>query len=117
MRGSGGRTRYRDSLRGHPKRMAGNPRAQKPAIRPAVDRTGSDVATSDPRRHGPTKSGQAVNRPKSKSATAVAVASVTSSSKSTLAKKNRKHLEAFLPEQRHMFGEERVFLPCPVSPR
>jgi hypothetical protein len=31
--------------------------------------------------------------------------------------RRRKHLEAFIPEQRHMFGEERLFLPCPGSPR
>lgn len=28
-------------------------------------------------------------------------------------KPHRKRLEAFMPQQRHMFCEERIFLPCP----
>jgi hypothetical protein len=27
--------------------------------------------------------------------------------------RRRKRLEAFIPVQRHLYGEERVFLPCP----
>ncbi len=27
----------------------------------------------------------------------------------------RKRLEAFVPLQRHLYGEEKVFLPCPQS--
>ena len=33
------------------------------------------------------------------------------------AKKTRKHLEVFVPQQRHFFGDERVMLPCPGAPR
>ncbi|MBZ5702134.1 MAG: hypothetical protein LAN84_09825 [Acidobacteriia bacterium] len=58
-----------------------------------------------------------LNPPEGTLATAVAVASNTSSKKSTPAKKKRKHLETYVPLQRHMYGEERVFLPCPGSPR
>ncbi len=110
MRTGGGRTKSRGSLRGHPKGRAERPRAQQPAGKPAADRAGSGAPTSDPRR-------PAVNRPKAKPATAVAVALSTSSPKSTPAKKKHHKLEAFVPLQRHLYGEERVFLPCPGSTR
>lgn len=111
MRGGGGRTRSRGSLRGHPKRGAGEERAQKP--RPGRGRSGSgaDAKSAPDRRLAD------VNPPKGIPATGVAVALNTSSKKSTPAKKKRKHLEAYVPLQRHMYGEERIFLPCPGSPR
>jgi hypothetical protein len=109
MRNSGGRTKSRGSLRGHPKGRAKRTRALHPAGKPAADSVRSGAAASDLRR-------PAVNRPKSKAATVASVALNTSSLKST-PKKKRYRLEAFVPLQRHLYGEEKVFLPCPESSR
>lgn len=114
MRGSGGRTKSRGSLRGKRNQSA------KPNDRRL--RSGSGASTPDSRR-------SAANRPKSNSgaATGVSVASGTSLRKSQVrdAKKSkaapakkRRHLERFVPEQRHLFGSDRaVKLPCPETPR
>jgi hypothetical protein len=107
MRGSGGRTRSTGSLRGDRKKPGGKA-AAKGARRL---RSGSGAPTSDPRR-------SAVNRPKSNTATVAAVALSTSSRKSTPKKRPRRHLDRFVPEQRHLFGDDRaVKLPCPGSKR
>ena len=110
MRAGGGRTTSRGSLRGHPKGRAGKPRAQKPALKPAADAARSGAGASDPRR-------PAASSPKRKAdpAKAVQVALSTSSPKSTPAKKKHHKLEAFVPLQRHLYGEERVFLPCTLG--
>jgi len=109
MRAGGGRTKSRSSLRGHPKGRAEKPRAQHPALKPATDRAGSGSKGPDPRR-------PAVNRPRAKKATAVAVA-LSTSAKHCIPPKKKKHhrLEAFVPLQRHLYGEEKVYLPCPGS--
>jgi hypothetical protein len=101
MRIGGGRTSSRGSLRGDRKSQG------KATSKPRRLRSGSGAPTSDPRR-------SAVNRPKSKAATVASVALNTSSLKSTPKKKYHR-LEAFVPVQRHLYGEERVFLPCPGS--
>jgi len=114
MRAGGGRTRSWGSLRGHPKRKAGKPRNNSGRAG-AADRAGSVRKGTDPRRPVPAKPEQAVKRPKSASATAVAVAYGTSAVNFTPRKKSRQRLETFVPLQRHLYGDERVFLPCPGS--
>jgi len=107
MRGSGGRTASGGSLRGERK---GKRREEKKRLR-----SGSGGAKPSPASPGPR---DAVNRRTNPaSATAVAVAYGTSKTHSTPAKKTRKHLEVYLPLQRHLYGEERIFLPCPGSRR
>jgi hypothetical protein len=109
MRGGGGRTRSRGSLRGERKRAEKETAAK--GTRRLRSGSGADRTSAPGRRL------TGLNPPKGIPATGVAVASVTSSKKSTPAKKKRKHLEAFVPVQRHPYGEERIFLPCPGSPR
>jgi hypothetical protein len=57
---------------------------------------------------------RAVRKPAAKAAS---VALVTSAKKSKRGNpKKRRHLERFVPEQRHLFGDDRaVKLPCPGS--
>ena len=107
MRAGGGRTTSRGSLRGHPKGRARKPRAPKPALKPAAERGGSGSKAPGPRR-------PSVNR---RAAKAVQAALNTSLPKSTPAKKKHHRLEAFVPLQRHLYGEDQVFLPCPQSQR
>ena len=109
MRGSGGRTKSSGSLRGERKKAEKETAAK--GTRRLRSRSGADAKPAPDRRLAD------LNPPKGIPATAVAVALVTSSKKSTPAKKKRKHLETYVPLQRHMYGEERIFLPCPGSPR
>lgn len=108
MRNSGGRTKSRGSLSGNHEGRTEAPRAQQPVKNPGADSARSAAGASDLRR-------PAINSPKRKAATAVAVALSTSLFKSTPKKKSRKHLEVFVPLQRHLYGDERVILPCPGS--
>jgi hypothetical protein len=103
MRGSGGRTRSTGSLRGDRKKPGGKA-AAKGARRL---RSGSGAPTSDPRRRAASRAAAKV----------ASVALSTSSLKSTSPKKKHHRLETFVPLQRHLYGEERVFLPCPGSAR
>jgi hypothetical protein len=102
MRGSGGRTRAGGSLRGRRER-------KKCAAKRARLRSGSGGAR--PSQAAPAPRRSAAKNPAAK---AVAVALSTFSLRATPKKKHHR-LEAFVPLQRHLYGDERVFLPCPGS--
>lgn len=112
MRGGGGRTKSRGSLRGKRKQSAkSNDRRL---------RSGSGATTPGSR--------SSVVSPQVQGASTVgAVASSTSSQndKATVQRKSkpakakkRRHLERFVPEQRHLYGGDQVVkLPCPETKR
>ncbi len=106
MRNGGGRTKSRGSLRAERKRSAKSVASRL--------RSGSGAATPDSRRAA------GISPRKDLRATAEGVASVVTSAKKSNArvKARRKHLERYVPEQRHLFGSDRaVKLPCPETPR
>ncbi len=105
MRTGGGRTSSRGSLRGE-RKTSGRKAAAVGTGRRL--RSGSGAPKPDPRR-------LAISRPKANEATAVELALNASSAKSTPTKKKHQRLEAFVPLQRHLYGEEKIFLPCPQS--
>ncbi len=105
MRNSGGRTKFKGSLRGDRKkapREAGAKGARRL-------RSGSGAPTSGPRR-------SAVNRPKPASPISYDAPCAPFVLRTPRQKKHHR-LETFVPLQRHLYGEERVFLPCPGSRR
>lgn len=115
MRSGGGRTTSRGSLRG---KHEGKARSGK------VSRLRSG---SGAREEVPSRRARAVSATSRAVAKMGEAASVTSSpkNKSAIAKKSnaavkprRKHLERYVPEQRHLFGSDRVVkLPCPETKR
>lgn len=118
MRSGGGRTTSRGSLRS---KHEGKARS----VKGSRLRSGSGAKGEGQSRRA--RGVSAVSPHKKGASTAVAVASVSSSpkNKSAIAKKSnaavkprRKRLERYVPEQRHLFGSDRVVkLPCPETKR
>ncbi|GEM_PF-1850623 len=111
MRGSGGRTRSRGSLRGHPKAASAAGSSAAPESRTAAivpPGAGKELPAPGRRPRG-------VSLRKAE-ATAAMVASVTSTTKHTSERPKRRCLEVFVPLQRHLHGEERILRPCGVKP-
>ncbi len=96
MRGCGGSSTSRGSLRGHPKGKA----AQGPSS------PGANARLAPGRRLR-----SASLLASSPEATAVQVAYGTSANNSKAHAKKR-HREIYVPLQRHMFTDDRIFLPC-----
>lgn len=117
MRGSGGRTISRGSLRGHPKGEAGKRRQKtlRGCGAAATSRSGSHFPGAEPDRR---PSSPSLRNRRDQAAMGAALACGTSfEKKSSAGAKKHKRLEVFVPLQRHLYGDERLYLPCPGGAR